>query len=67
MRPLRVGVYLWIDLGDLVFDGVGLAGFKSGANAFLFAQLLASFLSPTVFSFSSFILWVDIVGPGSSG
>ena len=24
------------DLGDPVFDGVGLAGFKSRANAFLF-------------------------------
>ena len=26
---------LWNDLGDPVFDGVGLAGFKSRVNAFL--------------------------------
>ena len=30
-------VSLWNDLGDHVFDGVGLAGFKSRANAFLLA------------------------------
>ena len=28
---------LWNDLSDPVFDGVGLAGFKSRANAFLLA------------------------------
>ena len=49
-----------------VFDGVGLAGFKSRANAFLLAKLLAPFLSPPVFTFSSFILWVSFVGLGSS-
>ena len=31
-----------------VFDGVGLAGFKSRANAFLLASLLAPFLSPSI-------------------
>ena len=30
-------VSLWNALSDPVFDGVGLAGFKSRANAFLFA------------------------------
>ena len=30
-------VSLWTDLSDPVFDGVGLAGFKSRANAFLLA------------------------------
>ena len=30
-------VSLWNDLADPVFDGVGLAGFKSRANAFLLA------------------------------
>ena len=30
-------VSLWNDLGDPVFDGVELAGFKSRANAFLLA------------------------------
>ena len=33
--PLSVS--LWSDLSDPVFDGVGLAGFKSRANAFLLA------------------------------
>ena len=33
--PLSVS--LWNDLSDLVFDGVGLASFKSGANDFLLA------------------------------
>ena len=33
--PLSVS--LWNDLSDLVFDGVGLAGCKSRANAFLLA------------------------------
>ena len=33
--PLSVS--LWTDLGDPVFDGVGLAGFKSRANVFLLA------------------------------
>ena len=28
---------LWNGLDDPVFDGVGLAGFQSGANAFLLA------------------------------
>ena len=31
---------LWDDLVDPVFDGVGLAGFKSRANAFLFYSIL---------------------------
>ena len=30
-------VFLWNDLSDPMFDGVGLAGFKSRANAFLLA------------------------------
>ena len=30
-------VSLWNNLGDPVFDGVGLAGFKSRANSFLLA------------------------------
>ena len=30
-------VFLWNDLSDPVFDGVGLSGFKSRANSFLLA------------------------------
>ena len=36
--PLSVS--LWNDLGDPVFDGVGLAGFESRANAFLFEGII---------------------------
>ena len=32
-----LSVSLWNDLADPVFDGVGMAGFKSRANAFLLA------------------------------
>ena len=37
--PLSVSI--WNDLGDPVFDGVGLAGFQSRANAFLWPNLLS--------------------------
>ena len=32
---ILLSVSLWNDLSDLVYDGVGLTGFKSRANAFL--------------------------------
>ena len=60
--PLSVSP--WKDLGDSVLDGVGLAGLKSKANAFLLAWLLTPLWSPTVFPFSSFILCVGILGLG---
>ena len=34
---ISLSVSPWNDLADLVFDGVGLAGFKSTANAFVVA------------------------------
>ena len=34
---IPLSVSLWNDLGDPIFDGVGLAGFKNRANAFLLA------------------------------
>ena len=34
---MPLSVSLWNDLSDPVFDGLGLAGFKSTANAFLLA------------------------------
>ena len=54
------------DLDDPIFHGVGLASFKSRANASLLAYScsLAPFLSP-VFPLSSFIIRVGIVGLGS--
>ena len=44
---------LWNDFSDPVSDGVGLAGFKSRANAFLLALSAFSFLSNTDIYFSS--------------
>ena len=32
---IALSVFLWNDLGDHVFHGVGLAGLKSWANTFL--------------------------------
>ena len=66
---LPLSVSLWNDLGDPVFDGVGMAGFKSRDNVFLLAGSALSFLAPTVLSFSSFHgfvvwgwgLWTDSV------
>ena len=63
---ILLSVSLWNDLVDPLFDGVGLAGFKSRSNAFLLAQLLSPFLSSTIFPFSFFPLQVGSVGPGSS-
>ena len=47
--PLYVS--LWNDFSDPVFDGVGLAGFKSRANAFLLALSALSVLYPTILFF----------------
>ena len=63
---IHLSVSLWNDLSDPLFDSVGLAGFKSRADAFLLAYLLAHFLAPAIFPFSSFILWVGVVWFGSS-
>ena len=63
---IPLSVSLWNDVGDPIFDSVELAGFKSRANTFLLANLLAPCLSPAVFPFSSFILRVGIVGLGST-
>ena len=51
---LPLSVYLLNDLNDPVFDGVGLSGFKKRANALLLAKSASFFLSPTIFSMSSF-------------
>ena len=56
--PLSVS--LWNDLSDPVFDGVGLASFKSRANAFLFAWSALSLVSPILSSssFHGLVVWV---------
>ena len=58
--PLSVS--LWNDLSDPVFDGVGLAGFKSRANAFLFDLL---FLFCLLLFYLFFLPWVGCVRLGT--
>ena len=41
---VTLSVSLWDDLADPLFDGVGLAGFKSRANAFLLKKATTSLL-----------------------
>ena len=62
--PLPVS--LWNDLFVPVFDGVGLAGFKRRAKVFLLAIAPRSLFVSSCFPFPFFILWVGIVGLGSS-
>ena len=54
-------VSLWNDLGDLVFDGVILAGFKSRANAFHWPSfslpLCLRLFSLSLLSFYGLVLW----------
>ena len=53
--PLSVS--LWNDLANPVFDGVGLTGFKSRANALYWPKLLHPYYSlPLFFPFFSFCL-----------
>ena len=63
---ISFSVSLWNDLFDSIFDDAVLTGFKSRANAFLLALLVALFLSHAVFPFFYFILCFGIVSPGSS-
>ena len=46
---------LWNDLADPVFDGVGLASFRSRANAFLLPLAALSIWSSTLFPFLFFL------------
>ena len=56
MTFIPISVSLWNDLANLVFEGVGLAGFKSMENAFLLAQAALSLLwSSTIFPFLFFL------------
>ena len=55
-------VSLWNDLANLVFDGVGLAGFKSKANAFYCPKMLYPFYNlqlffPYLLSVYRLVLW----------
>ena len=54
---IALSISLLNDLADPVFDGVGLAGFKSNANVFHRLKLLAPFLSLSLNSFCWLLLW----------
>ena len=61
---ISISVYLWIDLTDHVFNGAGLAGFKSRAIAFPLAWSLScsihtivSYLSLSLLSVYRLVLW----------
>ena len=54
---IRLSVSLWNDLANPVFDGVGLAGFKSSANDF-FIGPSCSILTIVLYSFSLSLLSV---------
>ena len=62
--PLLVSI--WNDLANPIFDGVGLAGFKSTATAFLFALAALSILS-TLFPFLFFLSTGWYCGAGVFG
>ena len=65
-RFIPLSVSLWNDLGNPVFDGVGLAGYKSRASAFYWPQLLYPYYTLLLFfPFSSFCLQVYIVACGA--
>ena len=49
---IPLSVSLWNDLANPVFHGVGLAGFKSRANAFLLAYAALSLLHIVFYYFS---------------
>ena len=56
MNFIPLSVSLWNDLADPVFDGVGLAGVRSGPMLFYWPKLLVPLLSLLFFSFYSFFL-----------
>ena len=56
---------LWNDLVDSVFDGVGLAGFKSRANVFLLTEAASSFFVFCCFPFHYFLSIGRYCGAGS--
>ena len=62
MTFIHLSVYLWNNLSNPVFDGVGLADFKSPVNALHWP----SCSPPAVLPFSYFFRWVGIVWLRSS-
>ena len=62
MTFISLSVFLWNDLADPLFGGVGLAGHKSMANTFFIglgcSPLLSSTIFPFLFFLSILVLWV---------
>ena len=58
---ISLSVSLWNDLVDPVFDGVGLAGFKSRSNAFLFFPSCSLLFCLQLFSLSLLFLYRLVV------
>ena len=63
---IPLSVSLWNDLVDPVFDGVGLAGFKSMVQCLFVGLVALSFFVFNYFPFSSFPLEVGSVWLGYS-
>ena len=59
---MPLSVSLWNDLIDPVFDGEGLAGFKSRANVFIPGGLICSFCLLLFSIFLPSIGWLCGVG-----
>ena len=57
-----LSVYLWNGLSDPVFEGVGLAGFKCRANAFLLARYALPFCLLLFYLFLPSMSWLWLVG-----
>ena len=65
---IPLSVSLWNDLANPVFDGMGLAGLKSRASAFLLAYAVISLLySSTLFPFLFFLSIGRYCGAGVFG
>ena len=58
-------VHLWNNLSDSVFDGVGLAGFKSSANAFLAIGMICFLFGVSYYFIFFFLPWVGCMGLGT--
>ena len=60
-----LSVCLWNDLSDPVFDGVGLAGFKSRSSQYFPVGMICSFFFVSCCFKFFFLPWVGCVGLGS--
>ena len=62
---IALSASLWNDLGSYSNDLIrscGIGGFREQGQCLFIGLAARSVLSPTVFPFSSFIIWVGIVG-----